>query len=178
MKRRQTRVPRRWLIADERIGGELWPTVRRLPPGSGVLVLYRGTAADKRARLLARLRRVGAGRRLVVADEVAGDAARVHDAREIRDARLKQTPLLLLSPMFETRSHPEWKPLARMRAAALLRLAKVPVIALGGMNEQRYATVRGLGFAGWAGIDAWLLRSLKSRGRAPKSLRKRSSPKT
>lgn len=178
MKRRQTRVPRRWLVADERTGDELLSAVRRLPTGSGVLVLHSGMAKRERARLLARLRRLGAGRRLVVADELAGDAARVHDEREIRDARLKQAPLLLLSPMFETRSHPEWKPLPRMRAAALLRLANAPVLALGGMNEQSFAAVRRLGFAGWAGIDAWRLRSLKSRGQAPKSRRKRPSPKT
>lgn len=154
MKRRQS-GPRQWLIADQRIGDELWPAVLRLPPGSGVLVLHFGMAKRKRARLLARLRRLGAGRRLVVADEMAGDAARVHDAREIRDARLKQAPLLLLSPMFETRSHPDWKPLPRMRAAALLRLAKVPVLALGGMDAGRFSRLRRLGFQGWAGIDAF-----------------------
>lgn len=174
MKRRQT-APRQWLIADGRSGDDLWPAVRRLPPGSGVLVLHSRMAKRERARLLARLRRLGAERRLVVADEMAGEAARVHDVREIRDARLKQAPLLFLSPMFETRSHPDWKPLARMRAAALLRLAKVPVIALGGMNERRFDSVRKLGFAGWAGIDAWRLWSLKSRGQAPKSRRKRQS---
>jgi len=178
MKRRQTRVPSRWLVADERTGDELWPAVRRLPPGSGILVLHSGMAKRERARLLARLRRLGAGRRLVVADELAGDSARVHDAREIRDARLKQAPLLLLSPMFETGSHPEWKPHPRMRAAALLRLAGAPVLALGGMNEQSFAAVRRLGFAGWAGIDAWRLRSLKSRGQAPKSRPKQGKPKT
>lgn len=177
MTRRQT-TPRQWLIADERTGDELWSAVRRLAPRSGILVLHSGMAKLERARLLARLRGLGAGRRLVVADEMAGDSARVHDAREIRDAGLQQAPLLFLSPMFQTRSHPEWKPLPRMRAAALLRLAKVPVIALGGMNEQRFAAVRGLGFAGWAGIDAWRLRSVKSRGQAPKSHRRRSSPKT
>lgn len=177
MNRRQTRVPRQWLVADDRIGGELPAALRKLPPNSGVLLLYRDMAAGKRARLLATLRRLARRRGLVIADEAAGEAARVHDRREVRNAGLERVPVLFLSPMAPTRSHPARPPLRRMKAAALLRLAKVPVIALGGMNEQRYATVRGLGFAGWAGIDAWLLRSLKSRGRAPKSLRKRSSPK-
>ncbi len=27
----------------------------------------------------------------------------------------------------------------------------------GGMNRRRFARLRGLGFAGWAGIDAWLV---------------------
>jgi hypothetical protein len=43
-----------------------------------------------------------------------------------------------------------------MRAAALLRLAKSPVIALGGMNECRFAQIQRLGFSGWAGIDAYV----------------------
>jgi thiamine-phosphate pyrophosphorylase len=43
-----------------------------------------------------------------------------------------------------------------MRAAALLRLAKSPVIALGGMGERRFRRIQRLGFSGWAGIDAWI----------------------
>jgi thiamine-phosphate pyrophosphorylase len=171
MKRRQTRTPQRWLVADERTGGELPAALRRLPPGSGVLLLYRDMAAGKRARLLAMLRRLARRRGLVIVDEAAGEAARVHILEELLNAGLGRVPLLFLSPMAPTRSHPGRPPLPRMKAAALLRLAKVPVIALGGMNEQRFAAVRRLGFAGWAGIDAWRLSSLKSRGQAPKSRR-------
>src|SRR3712207_6813533 len=40
MKRRQT-MPKQWLIADERLGPTLSPVLRKLPPGSGVLVLHR-----------------------------------------------------------------------------------------------------------------------------------------
>lgn len=154
MTSRQT-APRQWLIADKRTGDALWAAVRSLPPGSGVLVVHSEMAKGERARLLARLRRLATARRLVIADEKAGDAARVHDVRELRSAGLKQVPLLLLSPMFPTRSHPDWKPLPRMRAAALLRLANAPVIALGGMDAGRFSSVRPLGFQGWAGIDAF-----------------------
>ena len=167
MTRRQTSVPRQWLIADERIGEELWPAVRRLPKGSGVLVLYRAMAKGRRARLLARLRAAGRARGLVIADEAAGEAARVHDSAELRRAGLDRVPLILLSPLFRTRSHPDRPPLRRMQASALLRLARVPAIALGGMNERRFRRVERLGFSGWAGIDAWRLRSLKSRDAAP-----------
>ena len=97
----------------------------------------------------------------------------MHNAREVREAGLARVPLLFLSPMNRTRSHPGWVPLPRMRAAALLRLAKAPVIALGGMDERRFAEVRRLGFDGWAGIDAWRLRSLKSLDQASKSRRNR-----
>lgn len=156
MKRRQTSVPRQWLIADERVGDEVLAVARKLPRGSGVLVLHRDLPAARRAKLLAGLRRVARGRGLEIADELAGEAARVHNPREVRRAGLDRAPLLFVSPMFPTRSHPDREPLPRMRAAALLRLAKAPAIALGGMDARRFAEVRRLGFDGWAGIDAWI----------------------
>jgi len=154
MKRRQT-VPRQWLIADERTGGELWGAVERLPRGSGILVIHRGLPKSKRAKLLARLRRAARRRGLIVADECAREAARVHNLRELTRAGLRRVPLALLSPIFPTRSHPERKPLPRMRAAALARLARTPAVALGGMNAGRFRRIEPLGFQGWAGISAW-----------------------
>ena len=156
MKRRQTSIPRQWLIADERIGEELWPTLRRLPRGSGVLLLYPTMPAAARSKLVKSLRKLARRRGLVVADELAGDAARVHDAIELRRASRTGVPLLFLSPLAPTRSHPDWAPIPPMKAAALVGLSKAPVIALGGMNERRFRRVERLGFHGWAGIDAWI----------------------
>ena len=155
MKHRQP-MPSRWLVADERTGDALWATLRRLPRGSGVLVLYFGLPERERSELLAKLRRFARQRRLHVIDEAAGEAARVHNVRELRNASLRQAPLIFLSPIFSTRSHPGWKPLPRMKVAAVVRLATVPVIALGGMNDLRFRRVDRLGFQGWAGIDAWI----------------------
>lgn len=152
MKRRQ-RVPRQWLVADARLGDALWKAIARLPRGSGVLLLYRELPRRERARLVARLRRVARRQALVIADELAREAGRIHNLRELR--RSAGVPLLFVSPLFPTRSHPDWAPLPRMRAAALARLAKVQVIALGGMDEPRFERIRRLGFKGWAGIDAW-----------------------
>lgn len=152
MKRRQ-RVPRQWLVADARLGDALWKAIARLPRGSGVLLLYRELPRRERARIAARLRRAARSQDLVVADEQAGEAARIHNLRELR--RAAGVPLLFVSPLFPTVSHPDWAPLPRMRAAALARLARAPVIALGGMDEARFRRIRRLGFSGWAGIDAW-----------------------
>ena len=155
MTRGQTSIPTRWLVADARLGDDLWLAVEQLPRGSGVLFLFNQLTRAERARIERRLRQAARRRGLIVADEGKGQAARVHDATEIRQAALRRVPLLFLSPIYPTRSHPEWKPLTRMRAAALLRLAKAPVIALGGMDESRFQRVAPLGFHGWAGIDAW-----------------------
>jgi thiamine-phosphate pyrophosphorylase len=159
MKRRQTRIPRQWLVADHRSGDELWRQLRALPRGSGIFVLYRDLREPVRSRLVSKLRRIAARRELVIVDEATGEAARVHDAAQIRQAALGRAELAFLSPVYPTVSHPEWKPLSRMRAAALIRLANVPIIALGGMNAKRFASVAQLGFYGWAGIDAWRFRT-------------------
>lgn len=154
MKGRQT-IPTQWLVADERIGEGLWRALRKMPPGSGVLFLYRNVPKAQRARLFARVRRLARAKRLLVVDEASGGAARVHDLEELRNAQLAGAPLLFLSPIFATRSHPDWKPLRRMEASAIVRLAGKPVIALGGMNARRFRQVEPHGFSGWAGIDAY-----------------------
>lgn len=146
MPRRQT-IPRQWLIviADDDV-----ERARRLARGSGVLVL--GQLASGRLR---RLRTIARAHGLQLASEDAGSAARVHDLGELRRALLARTPLVLLSPIHPTPTHPGWEPIPRMRAAALARLAKRRLVALGGMNPKRYAAVERLGFIGWAGISAF-----------------------
>lgn len=146
-------TPRRWLIVDS--SGAL-ASAARLPPGSGILVLAHGLERGQRARLIAILRRTAARRHLTLVLEHPRTAARVHDVEELRRALLRRTPLVLLSPLYPTLSHPGWAPIPRMRAAALAGLARRRLIALGGMDERRFARVRKLGFAGWAGIRAWI----------------------
>jgi thiamine-phosphate pyrophosphorylase len=154
MKRRQTSIPRRWLIVDTRLGDQLWKSVKRLQPGSGVLVLLQDLLPRKRERLMRRLRHRAAAKSFTMIDERDG-AVRVHNLRELRQALLARTPIVLLSPLYPTRSHPDRRPIPRMRAAAYARLAGRRLIALGGMDQQRFRRIEPLGFIGWAGIDAW-----------------------
>lgn len=149
MGSRQT-LPRQWLIIDTQPAKELWAAVRRLPRGSGVLLLKHLRGPEQR-----RLCRLAAIAGLTVLQEDRGDAARVHDVGELRRALLARTPMILVSPIHRTSSHSDWRPLPRQRAAALARLAKRKAIALGGMNQKRYAKIAPLGFIGWAGIGAW-----------------------
>ena len=146
MTRRQSR-PEQWLIVERLPDDRL----RRLPPGTGVLLV--GASMDASAKRA--VRRLARTRRLTVADEAAGQARRVHNVRELRSALLARTPLILLSPIHPTASHPGWRPLPRMRAAALARLGGRRLIALGGMDSKRYARVAPLGFIEWAGISAF-----------------------
>jgi len=156
MTHRQSDIPSEWLVLDARLGDGWRGAVRKLPRESGVLVLCHELPARQRKKLLALLRPTARTRRLKVIDGGARCAARVHNIKELRRAMTARVPLILLSPIFATRSHAEWKPLPRMRAAALARLAKRRAFALGGMNRQRFRAIQKLGFVGWAGIDGWI----------------------
>jgi thiamine-phosphate pyrophosphorylase len=146
MPTRQT-VPQQWLIVD-RVA--IWPAVRKIPRGSGVLLLKPLDLSGRRwMQSLAR------ARKLAVVIEQTRTAARIHNQRELTQAMLRRPRLVLVSPIFETASHPDWPPLPRMRAAAFARLTRRKAIALGGMNRQRYAKIAPLGFIGWAGISAF-----------------------
>lgn len=146
MKRRQT-LPARWFVLT---GRESLEDLRQLPPGTGALVL-----PGLPPRSLLDVRRVARTRRLWLVLELSGVPLRVHNMGELRRALGAQTPLILISPLYRTRSHPDWVPLPRMRAATLARLAGRQAIALGGMDARRYAKVAPLGFIGWAGISAF-----------------------
>jgi thiamine-phosphate pyrophosphorylase len=149
MSRRQI-MPNQWLILDYLNDESPLNALRSLEQGSGVLVIG---GIDQRQ--LRRLNRLARSRRLTVVMETRRQAARVHDSAELRRALLARVPFIFLSPVFATRSHPDWQPLHRMRAAALTRLANRRLLALGGMDARRYAIIAPLGFAGWAGISAF-----------------------
>jgi len=151
-------------MTDERIGDALWPALRRLPPGSGVVFRHHATPPRERRALFLRVRRIATARRLLIVGVGAmpGAAGRhggrgattapAHDRREAirhRDARY-----LFVSPVFATRSHPGAPALGPMKAARIACGLGPAVIALGGMDERRWRRIRRLGFDGWAAIDA------------------------
>ena len=148
MTRRQT-APREWLIVPA-LDQTAFRAIAQVRRGSGVFVI-----AEAGGRSLRQLRLLAAARGLTVALERRGDAARVHNVAELRGALLRRVPLILLSPIFPTTSHPDWQPIRRMRAASLARLANRRLLALGGLDANRYAKIARLGFTGWAGISAF-----------------------
>jgi thiamine-phosphate pyrophosphorylase len=166
MRRRQP--PRLWLMTDERLGERLFEAIGRLPAGAGIV--FRHYALDSGARralferVLAEARPrdltvVAAGGPLPGANgthNARGPGLRTasaHNLREIRRAEGRGADLIFLSPVHPTSSHPGALPLGSRRFARLARQARLPVIALGGMDEARFRKLRGA--YGWAGIDAW-----------------------
>lgn len=180
-------LPRLWLMTDERIPEErLLKAVTRLPKGSGIVFRHYGLADMDRRRLFDRVRTIAMRRRFVLllagnvcqarrwgADGVHGPLGRVaasklvlhsasaHNLPEIRRSERLGAQLLFVSPLFPTRSHPEAKPLGKMRFSILADSTKLPVIALGGINAHRAKVLHLVGAYGWAAIDG--LTAVRSR---------------
>ena len=152
------RLPALWLVTDARNDAALDRAIARLPRGSGVIFRHYHLRPAARAIRLAQVRRLCRrfGQRL----EIAGDGygppaphrrlATAHDLREIGRANRFGVEAILLSPVFASRSHPGGKALGRVKFLLLVRRARMPVIALGGMTARRF---RGLPVHGWAAID-------------------------
>jgi thiamine-phosphate pyrophosphorylase len=156
-------------MTDERQGTSLWAALERLPHGAGVVFRHYG-AANRRA-LYARVRRVArrrglvlvvaGGERLPGADGVHNRRGRgirtasAHGVAELRQQEREGADLVFVSPVFPTRSHPNARALGPVRFGLVARHARVPVIALGGMDAGRFRRVKKLGAYGWAAIDAW-----------------------
>lgn len=181
MPRRQpgkSAPPRIWLISDARNDAVLERAIARLPRGAGLVFRhYHLGEADRRARFdrLAKLIRSRGGVIVLAADAAtarrwradgvygspgggaAGGLIRlvtVHDPRELRRANALRgrDAQALISPAFETRTHPGGETLGVPRFAALARLSRLPVIALGGMTRSRARQIAKT-IDGWAAID-------------------------
>lgn len=171
------RYPRLWLMTDERQGDALWDALATLPAGSGVIFRHYALAAGKRKRLFLRVRQMARRKRLILilaggpkqarawrADGYHGrhrgfaypellHTAPAHHIREILVAARAGAGLVLLSPVYATRSHPGGRPLGRVRFGLISQRSPRPVVALGGMNRERARHLDALGSYGWAGID-------------------------
>lgn len=173
-------LPDLWLLSDAR-NDELLPrALRGLPRGSAFIYRhYHLDPGSRRARWNELLPLVREGDHLAVlsgsddeaiawgADgsygppEAVGDAPRllriaaVHDGHEIADANAAGADAAMLSPVFETRTHPGAVPIGPEKFHALVALAEMPVIALGGMTFERASQ---LGWMRWAAIDGLALK--------------------
>lgn len=171
---KKRRLPKIWLMTDPRFGTGLPAAVRKLPAGSGVVFRHYDLPKAERQRLFQDIDRICrqrghvlmlAGKDEWLADGVHGRARKfctqllskpVHNIRELRNARRERADLVLLSPLFATRTHPGARPLGMMRFAQLSKLAKpAKVIALGGMTRNRARAIKAHVAHGWSAIDAF-----------------------
>ncbi len=169
-------LPTLWLLTDERQGDALWTALSRLPRGSGVIARHYGLTGPARAVFLDRIHRLArrkglrlahtprdaCGTEMLYAPPVSPVKRKarmlicpVHNGRELAAAHRVHADMVLLSPLFTTRSHPGKRALGPSRFAALARASRLPVIALGGIGRRQAGMTRRLGAVGWAGIDAF-----------------------
>lgn len=169
-------LPRAWLVTDERQGDKLLSAVERLPFGSGILFRhYSLSEADRRDLFLA-IRAIARRRGHLLllagshprarswgADGWHGKgrggglhSASVHNLTEMRSAERAGASILFVSPVYPTRSHSGGATLGPCGFTRLARRTELPVIALGGMNQDRAPRLMALGAYGWAAVDFWL----------------------
>jgi len=166
-------LPRLWLMTDERLGGGLVDAARRLPDAAGIVFRHYRLEEGPRRALFERVREAAPRALLLLAG--SADLARAwgadgshgrgpgtglrsasaHDQAQIRAAERAGAAFLFLSPVFATRSHPDARALGLARFAWLARRTRLPVIALGGMDETRGRRLASFGAYGWGAIDAW-----------------------
>lgn len=165
MHRRQ--LPAVWMFTDLRV--DVLAGLARLPKGSGIV--FRHYGVPDRAALLARVAAIAKRRRLVLVIAGLAHAVRgagvhnrrgagivtfaAHDRAELVAARRAGADLVFVSPVFASRSHPGAGAIGRVRFGLLVRGAKVPVAALGGMTARRFRTLKPSGAVAWGGIDAF-----------------------
>ncbi|CUS46331.1 Thiamin-phosphate pyrophosphorylase [hydrothermal vent metagenome] len=168
-------IPTLWLMTDERMGDGLWRAIDSLPRGAGIVFRHYATAPDERRSLFARITRMARRKRLMIVragpDPLGMEAGThgrgrlspggirtwaAHSRKEAVAGKRARADALFVSPIYTTRSHPGARALGPTRAAAIGRGLNIPLIALGGMNASRFRKMQGLGFHGWAAIDAWL----------------------
>ncbi|MEO0397870.1 MAG: thiamine phosphate synthase [Pseudomonadota bacterium] len=94
--------------------------------------------------------------KLATAKKTAGlITAACHNEAEIAAANRLGVDAVLLSPVFETASHPGAEAMAVDRLARLMRKTAVPVFALGGVDHNAVSHLKGRGFSGIAAIGAF-----------------------
>lgn len=169
-------LPDLWLLSDERNDAALEAALKRLPRGSGFVYRHYHLPDAERIARFAQLERVARARDhwVILADsaltarEWGADGyygaplaltpkrerllavAAVHDLREIAQANRVGAHAAMLSPVFATRSHSGGAALGPLRFRLLARHARMPVIALGGMNQRGADRLQ---WPSWAAID-------------------------
>jgi thiamine-phosphate pyrophosphorylase len=165
---------------------ELLRSVQRMPQASGVIFRHYHLEAIQRRALFRQVARIcrRRGHILLVAGS-ANDARRwhadgfhqsaqgkprrqsrmrgrlllsapVHNHAEMAEARRLHADIMLLSPLYTTRSHPGNRPLGLIRFRQLAALSGgAKLIALGGMTRQKAAMLNKSLVHGWAAIDAF-----------------------
>lgn len=84
-------------------------------------------------------------------------SAAAHSLKALMRAGRIGADFALVSPVFQTRSHPGVRVLGLPRFSTLVRHSPVPVYGLGGVTVKNAERVLAAGAAGWAAIDGLIV---------------------
>jgi thiamine monophosphate synthase len=82
-------------------------------------------------------------------------SAACHNRRSLLKAEALAVDFALVSPVFQTDSHPDARPLGVHRLARLVKTTKIPIAALGGITVQNAARLKPVDLIGIAAIGAF-----------------------
>ncbi len=182
-KGRRADLPPLWFVTDPLRTPDPVAIAARLPRGAGVIFRHFGApdaettalrlaeVADRRGLVLligadpALARKVGASgthlpqRLMSLAPALMRSGMMVtvaaHGARALAQAGRLGCHAALVSPVFESRSPSAGGPLGPVRFASLVRHARLPVYALGGLNARTSPRLKMSGAAGLAAVEAF-----------------------
>ncbi len=76
----------------------------------------------------------------------------VHSIQSAQKAEREGADYVVFGPVWESASHPGTAPVGRATLAQLVGSVGIPVLAIGGVTEERVATILASGAAGYAAI--------------------------
>lgn len=82
-----------------------------------------------------------------------------HSPKALCKAAAVSANFALLSPVFQTKSHPDTKTIGIQRFASWTSNAQLPVYALGGVNQKNKGRILATRAIGWAAIEGLSLRN-------------------
>ena len=176
-KKNRIKQPYIWFLTDNKKTRHPLKIIKKLPKNSGVIIRdYSNNKINskeinkwKSRRLLTILKAGKCSRplyidgihypqwmqsSLVKNNEVKSIS--VHSGKDIRKSINIRANLVFISSVFETTSHKNEKSLGIIRLGLLVKLFKIPVIALGGINKNNITRLKNLPISGCAAIDAFL----------------------
>jgi thiamine-phosphate diphosphorylase len=91
-----------------------------------------------------------AGARALLGRSLLGRS--VHSIGAAQQAEREGADYVIFGPVWESASHPDTKPAGLEALAQLVRSVAIPVLAIGGVTEQRVNEILAVGAAGYAAI--------------------------
>ena len=76
-----------------------------------------------------------------------------HNFLSVLKSHQIKADIIFISPIFTTKSHPNVSPLGLAQLSKIIRMSKIPIFALGGVNKQNIRILQKVGAQGFGGVE-------------------------